>query len=209
MILRKSAIVVTVVGLSLSLALSACSNPTIDPTDAASTNTATPSETASASPSAVPEVFTMPTTCADIVPASRVASFADQDLVLLGGPGGRYENDYLADPTPEENAGGISCIWGFSDTEVSSITVSVAPVNPDSRGGVIDSLLAAGLNESQLENASVYGKEGDTDYNPAVINAVSADSWISVITTVGGPAAYEDAKAIVAEVTASVYSPAP
>jgi len=151
----------------------------------------------------------MPTKCADIVPASRVATFTEQKLVLLGGPGGRYENNYLADPTPEENAGGISCIWGFSDTEVSSITVSVAPVNPDSRGGIIDSLVAAGLNESQLDSASVYGKEGDTGYNPAVINSVLADSWISVITTVGGPAAYEDAKAIVAEVTASVYSPAP
>ena len=209
MILRKSAIIIAVVGVSLSLALSACSTAATTPSGTESTNAATPSETASATPTAIPEVFTMPTTCADIVPASRVATFTNQKLVLLGGPGGRYENNYLADPTPEENAGGISCIWGFPDTEVSSITISVAPVNPDSRGGVIDSLVAAGLNESQLDSASVYGKEGDTGFNPAVINSVRADSWISVITTVGGPAAYEDAKAIVAEVTANVYGPTP
>jgi hypothetical protein len=147
----------------------------------------------------------MPAQCVDILPASRVASFEATDLVLLGGPGGRYEGDYLLDPTPEELLGGITCIWGFSDTEASSITISVAPLSLDSRGGVIDNLLAAGLNESELDGASIFGKEGDGDISAAIVNSIRPASWISVITTVGGVAPYQQANEIVAEVTAAVY----
>ncbi len=147
----------------------------------------------------------MPTQCADILPASRLAIFETAKLVLLGGPGGRYEGDYLLEPTPEELLGGITCIWGFSDTEASSITVSVAPLSPDSRASVIDSLVADGLNESELDGASVFSKQGNGEIAPAIINSVRATSWISVIVTVGGPTQYEDAKAIVAEVAALVY----
>jgi hypothetical protein len=126
-------------------------------------------------------------------------------LVLLGGPGGRYENDYLLEPSPEERLGGITCIWGFSDTEVSSITVSVAPLSPENRSGVVESFVAEGFNESELDGASVFGQQGDTTTEPAIINALRADSWISVIATIGGTDSYEQGLQILAETTQSVY----
>lgn len=205
---RRSAVFVvfTGVGLSLSLVLSGCAAggsavPTADPTIAA-----TPTETATATATADPRVFTMPTMCTDILPMSRLSRFEADGLVLLGGPGGRYEGDYLLDPTPEESAGGITCIWGFADSEASSITVSVAPLSASSRGGIIDSFVAAGLNESELDGASIFSKQGDGEYAPAVVNSLRASSWISVITTVGGVAPYEEAGVIIAEVTDTVYT---
>lgn|GEM_PF-775830 len=194
-------------GVTLSLTMTGCSAPSGAPS-AAPTAVATPSQTASAAPTAVAETgtFTMPTQCLDILPASRLAQFDTAKLVLLGGPGGRYGDKYLLDPTPEETAGGITCIWGFSDTEVSSITVSVAPVTPDSRAKIIDTFVANGLNESEFNGASIFGKQGDSDTTPAVINSIRASSWISVISTIGGAVNYEAARAIVAEVTAMVYT---
>ena len=77
--------------------------------------------------------FTMPADCLGILPQSRQDAFASQGLVLLGGPGGQFEQ-YYADPTPEEQAGGISCIWGDEDVPESTVTVSVAPLTASTRG---------------------------------------------------------------------------
>ena len=205
MIRRRSTVILVALGLGLSLVATGCSAQSTEPSAQPSTAT-TPSEAPTTTPTAAPLVFSMPTQCADILPASRLAIFDTAELVLLGGPGGRYEGDYLLEPTPEELVGGITCIWGFSDSEASSITVSVAPLSADSRASVIDNLIAAGLNESELDGASIFGKQGNGEIAPAIINSIGATSWISVIATVGGAAPYEDAKAIIAEVSAMVYT---
>jgi hypothetical protein len=147
----------------------------------------------------------MPATCAEILPSSRIAAIESQGLVLLGGPGGRYENDYLLEPSPEERLGGITCIWGYSDSEVSSITVSVAPLPPANRASVVESFVAEGLNESEINGASVFAQQGDTQTEPAIINALRADSWISVIATVGGTTFFEEGLVILAEATETAY----
>jgi hypothetical protein len=207
MIRRRSTVLIVAIasGITFSTALTGCSAPEVAPTDEPTTSV-TPTDTPTVAPTEDPRIFTMPTQCASVLPESRLASFDSSGLVLLGGPGGLYGGDYLLDPTPEESVGGITCIWGFADTEISSITISVAPVSTDSLGRIIDSFISSGLNESQLDGASIFGKQGDAETTPAVINSIRATSWISVISTVGGVAPYEQAQAMVAEVTATVYT---
>ena len=91
----------------------------------------------------------MPSECSGILPPERIASFEAQGLILLGGPGGLYGEDYLLDPTPEEAAGGITCIWGDELIPESTVTVSVAPLSPQTRSGVVEELISQGLNETQ------------------------------------------------------------
>lgn len=193
------------VSLTIVLALAGCSSGSGTPTSTA-TPKAVPSDTPTPTPTAAKLTFTEPTACATIVPTSRLDSFAAQGLVLLGGPDGKYGNDYLADATPEEIAGGISCIWGYADSEVSSITVSVAPLSPSTRGGVIASFTQQGLNEKLTADGTSYGLQGDKNLNPAIYNVLRGNSWISVITTIGGPDSYTDAVAIADEVHGAVYT---
>jgi len=162
-----------------------------------------PSETAAPAV----EVFALPTACVDILPASRLEQFEANGDVLLGGPDGLYGDDYLLDPSPEQNAGGITCIWGPPDTELSTVTVSVAPLSDSSRADVVTDLsVTQGLNESVGEGITYYWKLGDRDDHPAILNALTADSWISIIQTIGGVDNYTEAEKIAAEVHAQVYT---
>ena len=159
-------------------------------------------------PTEEPEVFTLPTDCTTMLSADRVADFETQGLALLGGPGGKYGTDYLADPTPEESAGGMTCIWGFDDTDFASVTISVAPLAPADRAGVVTSLIEQGLNETVEGNTTTYVQQGDANSQPAIINVLRFDSWISVIETVGGEEFYAEAAMLADDVRDQVYSPA-
>jgi hypothetical protein len=191
--------------LVLVLPLAGCSNDgdadVLTPPDKP-----TPVETPTATPSAADLTFTMPEECATVVPQSRLDAFEASGLVLLGGPDGKYGDDYLADATPEQQAGGISCIWGFADSEVSSVTISIAPLSPATRPDIVDSFAAQGLNEDLVDGAATFGVQGDKQLNPAVYNVLRAESWISVIETIGGPDAYTEAVAIADEIHSQVYT---
>jgi len=206
-VLRMSARhTIPVVALGIALVLGGCAgSPTLEP-DPTPTGPPepTPTETSDAA-----VVFTQPTTCAEALPAERIAEIEQNGLILLGGPGGRYGTAYAADPSPEEQAGGVTCIWGFGDTEVSSVTVSIAPLAPATRADVVESLTDQGLNEGLDGDASVFWQEGDEDFEPAVYTALRADSWISVIETVGGPDAYDEAVEIAEEAFEATHSPVP
>lgn len=155
----------------------------------------------------VVKMFTLPADCADILPASRLEQFEAAGDVLLGGPGGLYGDEYLLEPSPEQSAGGITCIWGPPDTEISSVTVSVAPLTADSREEIVDDLVVTqGLNETAGEGITYYWKLGDRDDHPAILNALTDDSWISIIKTIGGIDSYAEAEKIAAEVHEQVYS---
>jgi hypothetical protein len=149
--------------------------------------------------------FELPTTCTDMLPAARLERFDTTALVLLGGPDGLYGDDYLAESTPEQDAGGITCIWGDDSTEISSVTISVAPLTADTIDLVADQLRAQNLNEGDRDGYREFGEAGDEDGSAAIYNALRDDSWISVIETVGGEAAFEEAVLIAGEVYASVY----
>ena len=171
-----------------------------------------PSETSDAAPSPTPtatqappaRVFTMPTECTSLLPQSRQQDFADKGLVLLGGPGGQYEH-YYADPTPEEQQGGITCIWGDDDVPSSTVTVSVAPLDPSTRGLIIDNLLAQGLNEATVGDGISYAQLGDQNSAPAVLNIIRDESWISVIEALGGEAFFDEAVELADEAAVQVY----
>ena len=170
------------------------------------TPTASEAPVASATPEPVALKFTMPTDCNAILPESRVDAFTADGIVLLGGPGGLYGSDYLADATPEEQAGGISCIWGFADSEVSSFTISVAPLSAATRPAVIESFAEQGLNEDLAGDAVTYGVQGDRTLDPAIMNVLRGDSWISVIATIGGTDSYNQSVEIAQEVHDLVYT---
>ena len=191
------------IGLVLAAALAGCAQSAPIATPQASS---TPSASPTPTPEAAPTVFRQPALCAEALPAELIADLeVDRGLVLLGGPEGRYGLDYSLDPTPEERAGGITCIWGFGDTEVSSVTVSVAPITAESRAPIVAQLVYQGLNESVAGDANVYWQEGDTEEQPAIVNVVRAESWISVIQTIGGRAAYDEAVEIANDAHETVY----
>lgn len=163
---------------------------------------ATPTPTAT---TPVPREFRMPTACADIVTAETAAGFEADGLDLLGGPGGVYGERYFGDPTPEEQAGGITCVWGDEDAPATTVIVSVAPVTTSTRSRIVSSLLDSGLIETQLEGALSYARIGDEVSAPGELHVIRTESWISVIEAVGGEDRFEHATELVDEVTAQVY----
>lgn len=195
--------VLPALGLAVVFVLTGCA---AEPTPEPPSPSASPSATPSSTPDAEPTTFTQPSLCAEALPAERIAVLEVQrGLVLLGGPEGRYGLDYALDPSPEERAGGITCIWGDGRTDVSVVTVSVAPISAASRADIVAQLIDQGLNEGISGDSTVYWQEGDTEEQPAIINVIRAGSWISVIQTIGGPDAYDEALAIADEAHASTY----
>jgi hypothetical protein len=197
---RRTAGAVT--SIALVLVIAGCGGtPTVEPTRSPTT---APSPSPSVTPPTATLTFVLPEDCESALPSSRLAAFENAGLTLLGGPGAKYGEHYLADPTPEENAGGITCIWGDNATDVSSITVSVAPLGA-SRPAVVQNLLDQGLNEAIDGDLTLYAQQGDEQVAPAVLNVLRTDSWISVIQTIGGTEAFDEAITVAEEVAAVVY----
>jgi len=170
--------------------------------------TPTPTQTAAETTEPEPQdlVFTMPVDCTSILPQSRLDAFTAQSLELLGGPGSVYGDDYFFEPTPEQLAGGISCVFAQDGVDLSSILISVAPVSTANRATIIADLTAQGLNEATTaDGAFTYTQQGDEGLAPAIHNVVTQDSWISVISGLGGPAFYDEAVILAGDVATQVY----
>jgi len=203
--MRSSKSLATLTGsVVLLLALAGCTSA--EPAPTTTPDAPVPVETPTATPTAEPRVFSLPDSCDAIFPQSRVDSWEAEGLLLLGGPGGKYGNAYLEDETPEERAGGISCIWGYESAAVSSFTVSVAPLTQDTRADIVESFTEQGLNEATDESGTVFSIQGDTTLTPAVYNRLLGQGWVSVLATIGGAAAYADVVAVADEVTELVYT---
>jgi hypothetical protein len=164
----------------------------------------TPTSIATETPSLVRE-FAMPDACTDLVTAQTAEQFESDGLDLLGGPGGVYGEEYFVDPTPEERAGGITCVWGDEDAPATTVIVSVAPVTAATRSGIVSALIESGLIESQIEGAISYARIGDEVSAPGELHVIRSDSWISVIEAVGGTDRFQHATELVDEVTEQVY----
>lgn len=167
--------------------------------------TADPTPSASATPTPGAREFAMPTECADILSAETAAAFEADGLDLLGGPGGVYGEEYFVDPTPEEQAGGITCVWGDEAVPATTVIVSVAPLTTATRSGIVSKLIANGLVESQIEGALTYARIGDEVSAPAELHVIRTECWISVIEAVGGEDRFQHARELVDEVTDQVY----
>lgn len=164
----------------------------------------TPSGTASEAP-AVP-MFEMPTRCADVLTAETQSLWAGDGMELLGGPDGKYGENYFGDPSPEERAGGITCVWGDEDVTASTVIVSVAPITTATRSGIVGALIDNGLVESQVDGGLTYARIGDDVSAPAELHVIRSESWISVIQAVGGEERFQQATELVDEVTEQVYA---
>lgn len=149
-------------------------------------------------------VFTQPTDCTEVLPASRQQELEAAGRILLGGPGGKYP-DYFPAATPEEQSGGISCVWGDEDDPASTVTISVAPLSAATRGSVVEQLLGQGLNEAVIEGGISYAQIGDETSAPAVLNILRDDSWISVIAAAGGEAVFTEAVQLADEAAVEAY----
>jgi hypothetical protein len=184
--------------------LAGCAPPPAEGDDTPAPSTEpTPSETATPEPGA-PE-FAMPDECAEIITEETAADFAAAGLDLLGGPGGLYGETYFGDPTPEEQAGGITCVWGDEAVPASTVIVSVAPITPSTHSGIVSALIGSGLVESQVDGTLTYARIGDDVSAPAELHAIRTESWISVIEAVGGEDRFQHATELVDEVTGQVY----
>lgn len=185
--------------------LAACA-PEAEPIAEPETPEPTPTAVQTTEPEPEPAVFTMPTDCTTILPESRLEAFAEQNLQLLGGPGGVYGDEYFFDPTPEQLAGGISCVFAEDGVDLSSLLISVAPVSTANRAQIINDLTAQGLNEATTADGAVtYSQQGDEGVVPAIYNVITQESWISVISTFGGEVFYNEAVTLATEVAGEVY----
>jgi hypothetical protein len=195
------------VGLvALGVALLAGCTPEVDAGDGeteAPVVDPTPSDTATTAPPL--SVFEMPTRCADILTGETQNLWAGGGMDLLGGPDGKYGENYFGDPTPEERAGGITCVWGDEDVTASTVIVSVAPITTATRSGIVSALIDTGLVESQIDGGLTYARIGDDVSAPAELHVIRAESWVSVIEAVGGEERFQQATELVDEVTERVY----
>lgn len=143
-------------------------------------------------------VFTLPTSCRDIVPQEAFDTLTSGEVGLLRGPGsGSVEGVYLEGQSPQEERGGISCLFGNAD-ETITYTISVAPMTQATRAEVIDGLLAQKLNPGQtLDGGLTYWIQGDQETVPAIYNALYDDAWYEVLIFPGGRLAYEECEALV------------
>lgn len=193
------------------LLLSGCSLfPSGEPTPSATATDSAPTPTESAS--AGDGTFAVPNDCLTILPKSQVDSYADENIVLLAGPGGVYGGELIPDPTPEMLEGGISCYFGYDNDDPNQIqiysVVSAAPVTPANRDSIGETLLGQGMNEgTNAAGYTTFSILGDTDANvPAMFNVISEDSWISVISVFGGETFFEENVAIAELVRDQVYN---
>ena len=160
-------------------------------------------ESVSTTPDVTPIVFTQPFSCTEILPASAISSLAADGIELTQGPGSpSTEPIFVESQTPEELAGGISCLFSIPDDEESGVYIllSVAPVDPALRPGIINDLLGQNLNVGQTpDGALTYWIWGDEIIVPALHNSLYEDSWYSALIQPGGRAAYDQGVALVTQ----------
>jgi len=186
----------TTVGLLLALA--ACSQGQsldVSVVDDAS------EELATATPEVAPVTFTQPSLCTEILPPSAVAGLAEDGIELTQGPGSNSSDPIFVDSkTPEERAGGISCLFSIPGDEESGVYVllSVAPIEPAVRPEIIADFSDQGLIEGSAPDGAVtYWKWGDEIFVPAFHNSLYEDSWYSALLQPGGRGAYDRSVALV------------
>ena len=144
--------------------------------------------------------FLLPTLCQDILPTASIDQLTSGDKALLRGPGsGSVDTVYPEGPSPQEERGGLSCLFGNVE-ETQTYTLSIAPMTQLSRAEVIDGLIAQQLNPGQTaDGVLTYWIQGDEGTVPAIYNAVYPDAWYEVLIFPGGRLAYEEASALVSQ----------
>lgn len=147
-------------------------------------------------PPEAPKEFFLPTTCTDILPPGVYQELTEEAVTLLRGIGSGSPEPVYSDGSPQEELGGISCYFGDID-ETMTYTLSIAPVTPANRAGVIDGMVEQKFNVDQTPSgALIYSIQGDEFSTPATFNTLHQNSWYEVLVSPGGPLAFEQAAAL-------------
>lgn len=171
------------------------------PEEPAPSNTPVPTvePTVEPSPTPTPLAFVPPADCTEILPAAVMKQLAKDGIIILAGPGGKYGDELITEPTPEMIAGGISCYFGIDNEDLSLLEVreliSAVPVTPKSRKSIEADLDAQGLNQD-VDDAgnTTFGILGTSNgQTTATYNVITDDSWVSVISAEGGEEAFAEA----------------
>lgn len=204
---RASRLVAALTGGLLAVGLGACAAEPIEAPEPIAAPTTAPEPEPATEPEPEPElVFAMPTDCTEILPTARVASLEAQNLQLLGGPGSIYGDDFFFDETPEQLVGGISCVWGQEGVDLSTILLSVAPLNAATRAQTIDDLIAQGYIAYDRDDSSLaYGLIGDAGGPPAIYNLITNDAWFSMLNSLGGRAGFDESILLTEELRGVAY----
>lgn len=195
--------------LALALGLAGCASEPEEPAAVETVEpTVEPGPVETSEPAPVEQTFAMPTDCTAILPETRVESFLDQGIVLVGGPGTEIGATYLPEPTREEAAGGISCFYeDEARPNIAAFTLSVAPVSTATRAQIVTDLTAQGLNAGATANGdATFWILGDEEGPGAVHHVITDDAWISVITLLGGEVFYDEAVVIAGDILDVVYN---
>ena len=158
-----------------------------------------------------PLMFRAPSNCSTLLLAEQSDELAAEGIELLRGPGSPgNEPVYVNGQSPEEAAGGISCLFGLpaDEDESISIVLSVAPVASADRGDIIADLLAQNLNVGQTSDGKglTYWIWGDETVVSALHNELYEDSWYSALVQPGGRPAYDQAVSLVASMRQATTS---
>ena len=161
-----------------------------------------------ASEAPVALVFSPPTSCVNLLPEVFVAELAADCIELVRGPGSpSTEPIYTDGQTPEELAGGLSCLFGLPNDEESglSILLSAAPIDPAIRPKVIENLVTQKLNVGQTSDGTglTYWICGDSETVSALHNELFQDAWYSELLQPGGRPTYDQGVALVAAMRSS------
>lgn len=172
------------------------------------TDTSVVEEPPPASEAPVALVFSPPTSCVNLLPEVFVAELAADGIELVRGPGSpSTEPIYTDGQTPEELAGGLSCLFGLPNDEESglSILLSAAPIDPAIRPKVIENLVTQKLNVGQTSDGTglTYWIWGDEAIVSALHNELFQDAWYSALIQPGGRPAYDQGVALVAAMRSS------
>jgi hypothetical protein len=145
-------------------------------------------------PPEAPKEFFLPATCIDILTPEVYLQLTEEPVLLLRGPGSGSPDPVYPDGSPQEELGGLSCFFGDAD-ETMSYTLSIAPVTPDNRAGVIEGLLEQKFNVDQTASgALIYSIQGDEFSTPATYNTLHQEAWYEVLVSPGGALSYEQAE---------------
>jgi hypothetical protein len=141
-----------------------------------------------------PKSFFLPTNCQDILSFEMFERLTAEPVQLLRGPGSGTDEPVYPDGSPQEELGGISCYFGDIE-ETMTYTLSIAPVTPENRAGVIDGLLEQKYRVDQTSSGVlVYSIVGDEFSTPATYNTLHPDAWYEVLVSPGGFLSFEQAE---------------
>ena len=148
-----------------------------------------------------PTGFFIPDDCTEVVSAEHLDAFAAQGMTLVEGPGSGSTHAFDRFPVEAETTD-IWCIWATPSFSA-SVEIDIGPVTDAVRPAIIDFLDIQYMTTEADGDVVRYFLADDYGLDlSGRVDMVGSEAWIEVQVYPGGPAAFESAKKIIAEVEA-------